>query len=154
MGKKVHRMNLRPYLSRTFFWPQYDFIQKSLLTSEKKHDSQLYVFIFLGFIFSMSFYSWDLISWDFIGSSSPHAILRKKVPRNQKQRTLFAVTFSKDLIKFKLYFLVFFSWNFFPRDFLTQIQWSKLQNVQGYKSSKVTTFFILYILSLCSVDLV
>ena len=91
------------------------------------HDSQLYVFIFLGFIFSMSFYSWDLISGDFIGSPPPHAILRKKVPRNPKQRTLFAVTFFQGFDKIQTLFPGFFSRNFFPRVFLTQIQWSKLQ---------------------------
>ena len=51
---------------------------------------------------------------------SPHTILGKKSPRNPKHRTLFPLTFfSKDLIKFGLffqsfYFQVFFQKLFFP----------------------------------------
>ena len=155
-------MNSRPYFSRTFFWPQYDFVKKSprkksLLTSEKCmiHNSRF-------------FFSSDLFSlWVFIPGilfpetllAAPHAILGKKVPRNPKQRTLFPVTFFQGFYKIQTLFLkVFISW-FFQKLFSAGLSYTdsmaKTTKVQGYKISKVTTFFLIqYILFLCSFDLV
>jgi len=145
-------MNSRPYFSRTFFWPQYDFVKKSprkksLLTSEKCmiHNSRF-------------FFSSDLFSlWVFIPGilfpetllAAPHAILGKKVPRNPKQRTLFSVTFFQGFYKIQTLFLkVFISW-FFPETFFLGTFLHRF-NGQNYKMFNVIKypklqFFLFYI---------
>ena len=127
LRKKVLRMNSRPYFSRTFFWPQYDFVKKSprkksLLTSEKCmiHNSRF-------------FFSSDLFSlWVFIPGilfpetllAAPHAILGKKSQGIQNKELYFQWHFSKDFIKFKLYFSKFLFPGFFQKLFSSGLSYT------------------------------
>ena len=112
--------------SRTFFWLQYDFIQKrprekSPLTSENAWFTIL-GFSFPRIYFLQDFFSWYLISWDLIGS--PHTILGTKVPGIQNTGLYFQWHFIQGLDKIRAFFPKFlfpgfFSRNFFSRDSLT-----------------------------------
>ena len=141
--------------SRTFFLaPVWFYTKKSSgkspLTSENAW------FTILGFSFPRIYFLQDL----FIGIlfpetllpiGSPHTILGKKSPRNPKHRTLFPLTFfSKDLIKFGLffqsfYFQVFFR-NFFPGTFLRWFRRSRTIFKQSLNSHVYwDTLYYLYI---------
>jgi len=105
---------------KLFFWLQYDFIQKSPLTSENAWFTIL-GFSFPRIYFLQDLFSWDLISWDFIGS--PHTILGKKVPGIQNTGLYFQWHFFQGLDKIQtffqsFYFRVFFPETFFPGTFL------------------------------------